>query len=248
MRRRSAESARAQRNRDEGKIIELQLIQNTLEQRVKRLEHENRNLYKQLHQAQQGMESMRVGGTTRSGSRISKAKSETDLSRKFHKYTAYDKHKYRDLEPVAKAGTFSTRGDSLGLGSTRYSSLDADYTRSHDVSVPSRVLTNGCGSEARTGGVSYYTVEDRLASHEPVINRTTVPRYRVGSLGEDSKASDDLEHTSQPRWRTQSAESSSSVAFWDHGYSAYSPVSSRYQRDDRNVGSRRRPHSCYGGN
>lgn len=224
------------------------MIQNTQEQRLKRLERENTTLHKQLHQAQQGMETMRVGTKT-SDSRISKAKSETDLSRKFRKYTAYDERKYRDLEPVAKAATFSTRGGTSGLGSTRFSSLHADYTRSHDFSVPSRVLTNGCGSEARTAGVSsYYTVEDRLTSHEPVINRITVPRHRVGSLGEDSDASDDLEHTSQPRWRAQSAESSSSIASWDHDYSAYSPASSRYQRDDRSVGSRRRPHSYHGGN
>ena len=134
LRLRSLELTRAQRGRDEGKIIELQVIQNTLEQHVKRLELENTKLHKQLTQAQQEMDSMKA--VTRS-SRISKAKSETDLSRKFDKYTSYGKHRYRDLEPVVKAVNFSTRGDTSGLGATQFSALDTNYTRSHNFGVSS---------------------------------------------------------------------------------------------------------------
>ena len=249
LRLRSLELTRAQRGRDEGKIIELQVIQNTLEQHVKRLELENTKLHKQLTQAQQEMDSMKA--VTRS-SRISKAKSETDLSRKFDKYTSYGKHRYRDLEPVVKAVNFSTRGDTSGLGATQFSALDTNYTRSHNFGVSSPVIMNGYGStrsDAKRMAVSSYSsVQDRFV-HEPVNGRSTVPRHRGGSLGEDSDVSDDLEHAPQPRWRTQSSESSaSSVVSWDHDYTAYSPVSSLQQEQhDRGTGRRRRPHSYHGG-
>ena len=226
------------------------MTQNRLEHQVKRLEKENASLHKQLKQPHQEMDIMR-GGTSRTGSRISKAKSETDLSRKFDKYSTYDIHKYRDLGPVAKAVSFSTRGDTSGIGTTRFSSLDSNYTRSHDFAVSSPVVMNGYGLDTkRAAGSSYSAVPDRMV-HEPISSRTTIPRHRRGSLGEDSDVSDDLEHAPlQSRWqRPQSTESSSSsVVSWDHADTAYSPVSSLFQQHDRSMGRRRRPHSYHGGN
>lgn len=209
---------------------------------------------------------MKAITTSRNGSRLSKAKSETDLSKRFDKYTMYDKHRYRDPEP-SKTVSFATRSDSSGLGTTRFSSSDANYTRSHEVGVSSPVIMNGYSSprsEAKRLSSSYASLHDRLM-REPPTSRTTVPRHRVGSLGEDSDVSDDLEHgvgyhtATQPRWRTQSSESSaSSVVSRDHDYSTdaarqprasiYTPSSSVYDQDDWVSGRRRRPHSYHGGN
>ena len=226
------------------------MIQNRLEQQVKRLEKENTSLHKQFKQAQQETDIMRAA-TSRTGSRISKAKSETDLSRKFDKYSTYDKHKYRDLGRVTKAVSFSTLGDTSGLGTTRFSSLDTNYSRSHDFAVSSPVVMNGYGLDTkRAAGSSYSAVSDRMV-HEPIGGRTTVPRHRRGSLGEESDVSDDLEHVPpQSRWpRPQSTESSSSSGVsWDRADTAYSPVSSLFQQHDRSMGRRRRPHSYHGGN
>ena len=220
------------------------MIQNRLEQQVQRLEKSNTSLQKQLKQAQQEMDIMRTA-TSRTASRISKAKSETDLSRKFDKYSTYDKYKYRDLEPVAKTVSFSTRSDTLGLGTSRFTSLDKNYTRSHDLAVSSPVVMNGYGLDTKRAAA----VPDRMV-HDPISGRTTVPRHRRGSLGEDSDVSDDLEHVPpHSRWRTQSTQSSSSSAVsWDHANTAYSPVSSLFQQHDRSMGRRRRPHSYHGGN
>lgn len=204
--------------------------------------------------------------TRRTGTRLGKAKSETDLSKKFDKYTSYDKHKYGDYEPT-KTVSFATRGDGLGLGTTRFSSSDTNYTRSHDVGASSPVIMNGYGSprsEVKRLPSSYTSLQDRL-SRDPLKSRTTVPRHRVSSLGEDSDVSDDLEHGlgyhtgNQPRWRTQSSDTStSSVVSWDHDYSAdaaarqprvsaFNPSSSLHHEDDRVGGRRRRPHSYHGG-
>ena len=205
--------------------------------------------------------------TRRSGSRLGKAKSETDLTKKFDKYTSYDKHKYGDHEPT-KTVSFATRGDGMGLRTTRFSSSDTNYTRSHEVGFSSPVIMNGYGSprpEAKRMPSSYTSFQDRPA-REPLRSRITVPRHRVGSLGEDSDVSDDLEHGlgyhtgTQPRWRTQSPDSSTSTAVsWDHDYStdaavreprasAYTPSSSLHHVDDDRVGGRRRRlHSYHGG-
>ncbi|XP_078375566.1 uncharacterized protein LOC144658931 isoform X2 [Oculina patagonica] len=259
LQRRSLDSTRA-----EGKIIELKVLQKTLEQHVRRLERENERLQTKLKQAEQEIDTMKAI-TRRTGTRLSKAKSETDLSKKFDKYTSYDKHKYGDYEPT-KAVSFAVRGEGLGLGTTRFSSSDTNYTRSHDVGVSSPVIMNGYSSprsEVKRLPSSYTSLQDRL-SRDPPRSMTTVPRHRVGSLGEDSDVSDDLEHGlgyytgTQPRWRTQSSESStSSVVSWDHDYSAdaaarqprasaYNPSSSLHQEDDRVGGRRRRPHSYHG--
>ena len=252
-------------SRPNGKVIELKALKNTLEQHVKRLEQDNERLQRKLKQAEQEIDTMKAI-TRRSGSRLGKAKSETDLSKKFDRYTSYDKHKYGDYEP-SKSVSFATRGDSLGLGATRFSSLDTNYTRSREVGVSSPVIMNGYGlpsSEAKRLSSSYTFLQDRL-SRDPPRGRTTVPRHRVGSLGEDSDVSDDLDHGvgyhtgTQPIWRTQSSDSStSSVVSWDHDYSAsaaarqprasaYSTSSSLYREDDRVSGRRRRPHSYHGG-
>lgn len=252
-------------SRANGKIIELKALQNTLEQHVKRLEQENERLHRKLKQAEQEIDTMKAI-TRRSGSRLGKAKSETDLSKKFDKYTSYDKHKYGDYEP-SKSVSFATRGDSLGLGTTRFSSSDTNYTRSHEVGVSSPVIVNGYASprsEAKRLSSSYTSFQDWL-SRDPPRGSTTVPRHRVGSLGEDSDVSDDLDHGvgyhtgTQPRWRTQSSDSfTSSVVSWEHDYSAaaaarqprasaYSTSSSLYRDDDRISGRRSRPHSYHGG-
>lgn len=261
MQRRSRESKSA-----EGKIIELQVLNNTLEQQVRQLQRENDGLERKLKQAKQELNTMKTI-TSRNGSRIGRAKSETDLSKKFDKYTSYDRQKYADLEPTARSVSFASRNDSLGLGTTRYSSLDTNYTRSHDAAVPSPVIMNGYGSprsEAIRQSTSYTSLQDKLASTSH-RSRATVPRHRVSSLGEDSDVSDDVEHglghhtATQPRWRAQSSESStSSVVSWDHDYkadaatrqpraSAYSQDSSLHQQVNRHSGRRRRPHSYHGG-
>lgn len=251
------------RRRAERKIVELQ---NTLEQHVRQLQQENDRLKTKLKQAKQELDTMKAI-TSRNGSRLGRAKSETDLSKKFDKYTSYDRHKYADLEPT-RSVSFAAKSDSLGLGTTRYSSLDTNYTRYHDAGVASPVIMNGYGSprsEAKRQSSSYTSLQDKLASNS-LRSRTTVPRHRVSLLGEDSDVSDDLEHGlghrtgTQPRWRTQSSESStSSVISWDHDYSAdaaarqprvsgaYNPDSSLYHQDDRFSGRRRRPHSYHGG-
>ena len=252
-------------SRANGKIIELKILKNTLEQHVKRLEQENERVQRKLKEAEQEIDTMKAI-TRRSGSRLSKAKSETDLSKKFDRYTSYDKHKYGDYEPT-KSVSFVVRGDSLGLGTTRCNSSDTNDTRSHQVGVSSPVIMNGYSSlrpEAKRLSSSYTSLQDRL-SRDPPRGRTTVPRHRVGSLGEDSDVSDDLDHGvgyhtgTRPRWRTQSSDSStSSVVSWDHEYSApavarqprastYSTSSSLYREDDRVSGRRSRPHSYHGG-
>ena len=250
MRRRSLES-----NGSREKMIELQVQNNTLEQHVRQLQQDNGRLQTKLKQTKEELDIMKTI-TSRTGSRLGRAKSETDLSKK---YTSYDSKKYADLEPTARSVSFATRSDSLGLGPTRYRSLDTSYTRSHDATMSSPVIMNGYGSpryEAKR-----QSLQDKVgsASHR---SRATVPRHRVSSLGEDSDVSDDLEHglgnhtATQPRLRTQSSESStSSVVSWDHDYrtdaaasqlraSAYRPDSSLYQQGDRR---KRRPHSYHGG-
>lgn len=252
MRRRSLES-----NGTREKVIELEVQNNTLEQNVRQLQQDNGRLQTKLKQTKEELDTMKTI-TSRTGSRLGRAKSETDLSKKFHKHTSYDSQKYADLEPTARSVSFATRSDSLGLGPTRYSSLDTNYTRFHDAAISSPVIMNGFGSpryEAKRE-----SLQDKVgsASHR---SRATVPRHRVSSLG-DSDVSDDLEHglvnhtATQPRLRTQSSESStSSVVSWDHDYgtdaatrqsraSAYSPDSSLYQQSERR---KRRPHSYHGG-
>ena len=248
-------------------MIELQVLNSTLERQVRQLQQDNERLKTKLKQAKQELDTMKTI-TSRTGSRLGRAKSETDLSKKFDRYTAYDRQKFADLEPTARSVSFATRSDSLGLGTTRYSSLDTNYTRTHDTAVSSPVIMNGYGSprsEAERQSSSYTSFQDKLAStsYRP---RATVPRHRVSSLGEDSDASDDLEHrlghhtVTQPRWRAQSSESStSSLVSWDHDdyrtdaatrqprASAYSQDSSLYQQGDRLSGRRRRPHSYHGG-
>lgn len=233
LRRRLVESSPGQRSRNEARIIELQVEKNTLEQRVMRLVQDNENLREQLKQAQ------REKGSVKARTRISKAKSETDLSRKFDKYTTYDEQNYRDLEPVAKAVTFGTRTDTSGLRTSPYSLLDANNSRSYDLSSP--VALNGYGSHPkRTTLSSNSTVKDILA-REPVSGKV-VARHRQGSLGEDSDTSDDFEHANHPRWRhTQSSVPLlSSVVSWD-------PVASVYEPYDRGMERRSRPHSYHGG-
>ena len=247
-------------------MIELQVLNNTLEQQVWQLQQDNERLQTKLKQAKQELDTMKTI-TSRTGSRLGRAKSETDLSKKFDKYTSYDRQKYTDLEPTARSVSFATRSNNLGLGTSRYSSLDTNYTRSHDAAVSSPVIMNGYGSprsEAKRQSSSFTSLQDKLASTSH-RSKATVPRHRVSSLGEDSDVSDDLEHglghhtTTQPRWRTHSSESStSSVVSWDHDHrtdagtrqpraSAYSQDSSLYQQVDRLSGRRRRPHSYHGG-
>ena len=156
---------------------------------------------------------------------------------------------FADPEPTARSVSFATRSDSLGLGATQYSSLDTNYTRSHDAAMSSPETKRE-------------SLQDKVGSASKHRSRATVPRHRVSSLGEDSDVSDDLEHglgnhtATQPRLRTQSSESStSSVVSWDHDYgkdaaasqsraSAYRPDSSLCQQGDRR---KRRPHSYHGG-
>ena len=261
--RRSLDSSKTRRGKNEGKIIELQVLVNTLDQHVKRLEEENTDLQAKLKKAKQEIDAVKAI-TGWSGSRLGKAKSETDLTKKFDKYTTYDRHRYRDPEP-SKAVSFATRSDTSGLGTTRFGSWDANHTRSHEVGVSSPVIMNGYGSprsEAQRLASSYTSLRDTLA-REPYASRATVPRHRIGSLGEDSDVSDDLDHGvgyhtgTQPRWLTQSSDSStSSVVSWDHDYStdeSRHPRASGYNsssllyRDDRASGRRRRPHSYHGG-
>ena len=219
-----SESSQAQRGKDEAKIIELQIDKNSLEERMARLDQENTKLRKQLKQAQQNSSTV---------TRISKARSETDLSRKFDKYATYDKQKYKELEPVAKAIGYSSRTDGTALG--RYSSFSTNDSRSYGLSSP--IDMNGCSSANRR------TLLSDSVTREPVTARVMVPRHRRGSLGEDSDVSDDLEHALYSRWRSvQTSElSSSSVVNGD-------PVSSLYRSHDRGMARRTRPHSCGGGN
>ena len=230
LRHKLSESSQAQRGKDEAKIIELQIDKNSLEERVARLDQENIELRKQLKQAQQNS-----SGVTH-GTRISKARSETDLSRKFDKYATYDKLKYQELEPVAKAIGYSLRADSAALGTGRYSSFSTNDSRSYGLASPP-IDMNGYSSANRR------TLLSDSVTREPVNARVMVPRHRRGSLGEDSDVSDDLEHAPYSRWRSvQTSEpSSSSVVYRD-------PVSSLYRSHDRGMARRTRPHSYGGGN
>ena len=225
LRHKLSESSQAQRGKDEAKIIELQIDKNSLEERVARLDQENTKLRKQLKQAQQNSSTV---------TRISKARSETDLSRKFDKYATYDKQKYKELEPVAKAIGYSSRTDSTALGTGRYSSFSTNDSRSYGLSSP--IDMNGYSSANRR------TLLSDSVTREPVTARVMVPRHRRGSLGEDSDVSDDLEHALYSRWRSvQTSEpSSSSVVYRD-------PVS-LYRSHDRGMARRTRPHSYGGGN
>lgn len=225
-------------------MTELQVQNRTLERHARQLQQDNERLQTKLKQTKEELHTMKTI-TSRTGSRLGRAKSETDLSKKFYKYTSYDSKKYEDLEPTARSVSFATRSDSLGLGPTRYSSLDTNYTRSHDAAMSS--------PEAKRE-----SLQDKVGSASQ-RSRVTVPRHRVSSLG-DSDVSDDLEHglvnhtATQPRLRTQSSESStSSVVSWDHDYGtdalasqprAYRPDSPLYQHGDRR---KRRPHSYHGG-
>lgn len=226
LRRKLAESSQVQRGKNEAKIIELQIDKNSLEKRMQRLDQENIKLRKQLKQAQQNSSSVTPG------TRISKARSETDLSRKFEKYATYDKRKYKELEPVAKAIGYSSRVDNAALGTGRYSSLSTNDSRSYGLSP--RIDMNGYS------GANRRTLLSDSSTREPVTARGLVPRHRSGSLGEDSDVSDDLEHATSSRWRAiQTSEPSSSVVYRH-------PGSSLYRSHDRGVARRTRPHS-YGG-
>ena len=228
LRRKLAESSQVQRGKNEAKIIELQIDKNSLEERMQRLDQENTKLRKQLKQAQQNSSSVTPG------TRISKARSETDLSRKFEKYATYDKRKYKELEPVAKAIGYSSRVDNAALGTGRYSSLSTNDSRSYGLSP--RIDMNGYS------GANRRTLLSDSSTREPVTARVMVPRHRSGSLGEDSDVSDDLEHATHSRWRAiQTSEPSSSVVYRN-------PGSSLYRSHDRGVARRTRPHSYGGGN
>lgn len=241
LRRRSVE-ARERQERDEEKIIELQVLQ----RRGKRLELENANLSRQLKQTQQELDTIKAV-TSISGSRVSRAKSETDLSRKFSKYTTYDKYKYSDLDHSTRTVSFASTLDNARLGTARYSSLDTNYSRSRDSGV-SPLIVNGHSpsrpESQRAAASPYSSVQDRVP-RESYSRRVRVPRHRVGSLGEDSDVSDDLDlhaTASQLRHQTRSPESSSSsLILWDQD-------SSLHQPRDTETGRRRRPHSYHGGN
>lgn len=238
--------ARERQERDEGKIIELQVSISTQERRGKRLELENTDLSRQLKQTQQELDTIKAV-TSISGSRVSRAKSETDLSRKFSKYTTYDKYKYSDLDHSTRTVSFASTLDNARLGTTRHSSSDTNYSRSRDSGV-SPLIVNGHSpsrlESQRAAASPYSSVQDRVL-RESYSRRVRVPRHRVGSLGEDSDVSDDLDlhaTASLLRHQTRSPESSSSsLILWDQD-------SSLYQPQDTETGRRRRPHSYHGGN
>ena len=228
LRHKLAESSQVQRGKGEAKIIQLKIDKNSLEERMQRLDQENSKLRKQLKQAQQN------SSIVTPGTRISKARSETDLSRKFEKYATYDKRKYKELEPVAKAIGYNSRADSAALVTNRYSSLSTNDSRSYGLS--SRIDMNGYS------GANRRTLFSDSVTREPVTARVMVPRHRSGSLGEDSDVSDDLEHATYSRLRAvQTSEPSSSVVYRN-------PGSSLYRLHDRDVARRPRPHSYDGGN
>ena len=258
--RRSLESSKAKRGREEGKVIELKALNDAFKQHVQRLQEEKTDLQAKLKKAKREIETMKALGS----SRLGKAKSETDLSRKFDKYTAVDEHRYRDPRSSRTVNFATTSRHSSALGSTRLSSWDTNNTRSADIEVSSPVIMNGHGSlRPDTNPGSSYTFFRDTLPREPYSTRTTVPRHRIGSLGEESDMSDDLDHgvgyhtATQSKWRPQSSDSSvSSVILWDRDYStdesrsprasAYNQSSSLY-RDDRGGRRRARPHSYHGG-
>ena len=242
LRRRSVE-ARERQERDEEKNIELQVLQ----RRGKRLELENTNLSRQLKQTQQELDTIKAV-TSISGSRVSRAKSETDLSRKFSKYATYDKYKYSDLDHSTRTVSFASTLDNARLGTARHSSLDTNYSRSRDSGV-SPLIVNGHSpsrpESKRAAASPYSSVQDSRVLRESLSRRVRVPRHRVGSLGEDSDVSDDLDlhaTASLLRHQTRSPESSSSsLISWDQDPSLHQPR-------DTETGRRRRPHSYHGGN
>lgn len=255
------DSSKTKRGREEGKVIELKTLNNTYEQHIRRLEEEKAGLKAKLKKAKQEIETMKAWGS----SRLGRAKSETDLSRKFEKYPAVDGHCYRDPKSSRAVNFTTSSRHSSVLETTRFNSWDTNYTRSPDIEVSSPVIMNGHGSlrSETKPNFSYTCFRDALP-REPYTTRTTVPRHRVGSLGEESDMSDDLDHgvvgyhtATQSRLRPQSPDSSaSSVVSWDRDYStdesrsprasAYNQSSSLY-RDDRGGGRRARPHSYHGG-
>ena len=89
------------------------MLNNTLEQQVTQLQRDNDSLERKLKQAKQELNTMKTI-TSRNGSRIGRAKSETDLSKKFDKYTSYDRHKYTDMEPTVRSVSFATRNGQPG--------------------------------------------------------------------------------------------------------------------------------------
>ena len=238
--------ARKRQERDEEKILELQVLQTTQERSGKRLELENTNLSRQLKQTQQELDTLKAV-TSISGSRVSRAKSETDLSRKFNKYSTYDKSKYSDLDHSTRTVSFASTLDSARLGTTRHSSLDSNYSRSRDSGV-SPLIVNGHSpsrpESKRAAASPYSSVQDRVL-RESYSRKVRVPRHRVGSLGEDSDVSDDLDlhaTASLLRHQTRSPESSSSsLILFDQDPSLHQPW-------DTETGRRRRPHSYHGGN
>ena len=239
--------ARKRQERDEEKILELQVLQTTQERSGKRLELENTNLSRQLKQTQQELDTLKAV-TSISGSRVSRAKSETDLSRKFNKYTTYDKYKYSDLDHSTRTVSFASTLDNAPLGTTRHSSLDSNYSRSRDSGVSPQIVNGHSPSRPeskRAAASPYSSVQDSRVLRESFSRRVRVPRHRVGSLGEDSDGSDDLDlhaTASLLRHQTQSPESlSSSLISWDLDPSLHQPRDTETER-------RRRPHSYHGGN
>ena len=260
MRRRSTEAIRSQRDRDEVKITELKVNQNTLEQHVKRLEIENANLRKQLDQSSRKLVTVKAEKDM-SDLRLSKAKSETDLSKKSKRFTSYDKHRYRDIEP-AKTVSFAAKADASGFRTTRYTSLDTNYNRTYTTGSQVPIIMNGHAAVRPEMGKTHHSLSSSYQDRVPGgthMSKLSDQRRRVSSLGDDSDASDDVEHGSHygsHRRLTYSSESpGSSVASWEHDYlaearnptSAHAPVLRNAVIEGRTVPRRRRPNSYDGG-
>lgn len=205
-----------------------------LREQVHRLEQEKKDLKRQLEKDSPQRTSTDL--------RISKAKSETDLSAKYGR-------KY----------TFSTRNDSLGLGSSRYQRSDPNNDDTYRPGGRPSALTNGDLSPRRSFGKS------APSSNPYIATDTHSTRRRFGSVGDESDLSDmsDLDHAWQneadTRHRTFSSESSTSSLFsTDHDFSTYIsrqpttgyPHSPRvYSPGDYAPVKKRtqRPHSYHGG-
>lgn len=225
--------------------------------KVIQLEADKRELKQKYNKIKLELEQTKAEKTL-SDSRLKRARSETDLSEKFNRYTTYSKPEHEnDIYGQSWANT------SSGLGSSRYSWSD-NFESAYKVgsgTTQDSGLTNGLSS-ALSKRDTYSSRKDDHVAYKPLYS-TSHQRRRHSSIDDDIDVTSDtleqdLDHRStyaHDRQRTLSSESSnSSLLEYEYGANMRVPYEpSTYSTRDTRVELREtrrrrvRPHSYHAG-
>ncbi|XP_031569432.1 uncharacterized protein LOC116303943 [Actinia tenebrosa] len=228
-----------------------EILNKTLREKVARLETDKADLKQKYNKIKLELEQTKAEKVL-SDSRLKKARSVTDLSEKFNRYTTYSK-------PELDIYDQSWGKTSSGLGSSRYSWSDNNVDSAYKVSsgtIGDRGLTNGLSTRDK-----YSSRRDDHVTDIP-LSSTSHQRRLHSSMDNDIDVislEQDFDHRSaheRDRHRTLSSESSnSSLLEYEYGVnirvpnqsSTYSPRDTRVELRETSRGRRERPHSYHAG-